>query len=100
MILNSILSFESFLNSFQIQKSKYQRLYNWFYDDTLGTLDFARYEVMTIKNHKKFHFHSFDNILIDGIILFHEENNFEKNQPFIIYCCPNAGYYETLAFES
>jgi hypothetical protein len=38
--------------------------------------------------------------MIDGVVVFHNEDRNKCSEPMLIYCNPNAGYYETLALES
>ncbi|EAR92059.2 alpha/beta hydrolase family protein (macronuclear) [Tetrahymena thermophila SB210] len=89
------------------QKPIDKRIHRWMYNKTLGSLDQLRSDIEQQFDSKRLFLKSFDNKIIDCLIIYGDASNLQtevtnkiKELPTLIYCNPNAGYYESLFYES
>ncbi|CAD8061629.1 unnamed protein product [Paramecium sonneborni] len=81
-------------------KNIIQNIERWIFNKTLGTVDQMRVELENTFKTKRFKVQGYDGKLIDCFYIYANEDDTENNDRTVIFCQPNAGYYEYMYYES
>ncbi|CAD8053660.1 unnamed protein product [Paramecium sonneborni] len=88
------------LQEIYMPKNIFLEAERWIFNRTLGTVDQMRVELENTFKTKRFKVQGYDGKLIDCFYIFANEDDPENNDRTVIFCQPNAGYYEYMYYES
>lgn len=103
-LLQYLQKIESILDDVVCAKSCWQSVKRWLFNRLLGTAKQMRVELETQFKTKRIQIKSFDGTLLDCFLILgqtqHSQHQDPDIGPTVLFCNPNAGYYEYMYYES
>ncbi|CAD8132669.1 unnamed protein product [Paramecium octaurelia] len=99
---NLLIILDSLIDQLQeiyVPKNIFLEAERWIFNKTLGTVDQMRVELENTFKTRRFKVQGYDGKMIDCLYIYASEDDADNDRA-VIFCQPNAGYYEYMYYES